>query len=159
MPAVPRATPAAPALERWKRYPKDAACALLGMSALGRLLPVVLLVLGCHRALEHIVTGRVTDVSDSAESIEYKHVTISFSNPTAGPCDMTRYSLAWPGGRKEVEVKVTLPLGASKRTVAVGYDSGNIKTLTPASTRVAVFSRCAAHEQRGAREPFALAGI
>ena len=101
--------------------------------------------LSCSVAQDTFVLGRVTSVAASKESIAYDTVTLSLTNPTPADCELTRYSLIWPSGRKEVAVALTLSPGTTERLVRVDFADGNLESLTAASARVRVFARCAAN--------------
>jgi hypothetical protein len=109
----------------------------------GAALLFLLSLLGCQSAPSKIVAARVTAVEGSRESIVYDSVTVSFDNPTLGPCQLTRYAVSWPGGRAEAVVNTALPPGTSVRTTRVNPSDGHIQALTVGSASVAVFARCA----------------
>ncbi|HEY3666009.1 MAG TPA: hypothetical protein VGL19_08420 [Polyangiaceae bacterium] len=113
------------------------------LRSLLRLAPLSLFALSCRSAATNIVEAKVTDVSGSLESIVYARVSISFNNPTLGPCELTRYSVTWPGGRTEVELEAALPPGTSVRTMRVNPNDGHLEALTIKSASVAVSARCA----------------
>jgi hypothetical protein len=112
------------------------------MHTLLRLAPLSVLAFSCHSAATNLVHAKVTAVSGSLESIVYARLSISFDNPTLGPCELMRYSVTWPGGRTEVELDATLPPGTSARTIRVNPVGGHLEALTAKSASVAVSARC-----------------
>ena len=91
-------------------------------------------------------SAQITEVAGEPGKTAYMKVTAVFANPGARPCRISRYTLEWPGGTKEIQLDdFVIPAKESRqRSVKVHPDNGDLTKLSKESARMALPAKCEA---------------
>jgi hypothetical protein len=89
------------------------------------------------------VTAKLVRIDPSAQGEADLHVMMQFDNVNDHPCEVTRYTVSWPGGSKTIKQSFTIgPRDSAERSLKVHADDGKLDSLKVEAASLALKSDC-----------------